>query len=430
MSSFDGMKASCSRTGKVRGGMDLPNLTDYKEVVGRDVVEELYVLASHVGHRSIKMVNSTAVGGGVAEMLHRVVPLLNELGVQTRWDVIKGGSDFFDITKSFHNALQGKEGVFQQEVFDTYLAYNEINANQMSFDEDLIVIHDPQPAALIHFRPRRKNKWVWRCHIDMSHPNPQVWEFLRGYVEQYDAALFSSPIFSPQLGIPQYRSYPAIDPLADKNRDLEDSYIASVLEKFEIPRDKPIVTQISRYDPWKDPVGVIQAYKLAKKQVDCRLLLVGDKAADDPEAEEILAQVKEAVGGDPEIAVVFLTHSIPTEINAFQRASDIVLQKSIREGFALTVSEALWKYRPVIGGAVGGIPAQIIHGYTGMLVHSVEGASLQIRTLLQQPDLARRLGTNGHERVKNEFLVTKLLKRYLLLLLALDSPGESTIYLK
>jgi len=405
-------------------------LADYKAAVGRDVVEELYVLASHVGNRSIKMVNSTAVGGGVAEMLHRVVPLLNELGVKTSWDVIKGGADFFDITKSFHNALQGKEGHFQQDVFDTYLAYNEMNYNQMSFDEDLIVIHDPQPAALIHFNNRRKNKWVWRCHIDMSRPNPQVWEFLRGYVEQYDAAIFSSPLFSPQLKIPQYRFYPAIDPLADKNRDLEDSYIDSVMDKFEIPRDKPIVTQISRYDPWKDPVGVIQAYKMAKKQVDCRLLMVGDKAADDPEAEEILAQVKEAAGDDPEITIVFLTHSIPTEINAFQRASDIVLQKSIREGFALTVSEALWKYRPVIGGAVGGIPAQIIHGYTGMLVHSVEGASLQIRTLLKQPELARQLGGNGHQRVKNEFLVTKLLKRYLLLLLALDAPGESTIYME
>ena len=405
-------------------------MADYKAAVGRDVVEELYVLASHVGNRSIKMVNSTAVGGGVAEMLHRVVPLLNELGVKTTWDVIKGGADFFDITKSFHNALQGKKGLFQQDVFDTYLAYNETNYNQMSFDEDLIVIHDPQPAGLIHFNKRKKNKWVWRCHIDMSHPNPQVWEFLRGYVEQYDAAIFSSPLFSPQLSIPQYLFYPAIDPLADKNRDLEDSYVEGVMDKFEVPRDKPIVTQISRYDPWKDPVGVIQAYKMAKKQVDCRLLMVGDKAADDPEAEEILTQVKKAAGDDPEITIVFLTNSIPTEINAFQRASDIVLQKSIREGFALTVSEALWKYRPVIGGAVGGIPVQIIHGYTGMLVHSVEGASLQIRTLLKQPELARRLGANGHERVKNQFLVTKLLKRYLLLLLALDSPGKSTIYME
>jgi trehalose synthase len=398
-------------------------------VVGTDVVGELYTLASHVGNRSVKMVNSTAVGGGVAEMLHRVVPLLNELGIETGWEVIKGGADFFDITKAFHNALQGKEEHFEQEVFNTYLAYNEMNFQEMSFDEDLIVIHDPQPAALINWQKKRKNKWVWRCHIDMSHPNKQVWDFLRSYVELYDAAIFSSPLFSPQLKIPQYRFYPAIDPLADKNRELDGDYVTSVLEKYEIPRDKPIVTQISRYDPWKDPIGVIQAFKMARRNVDCRLLLVGDKAADDPEAEEILAQVNEAAGDDPDIKIIFLTHSIPTEINAFQRASDIVLQKSIREGFALTVSEALWKYRPVIGGAVGGIPAQIIHGYTGMLVHSVEGASLQIRSLLQQPELAERLGENGHQRVKDEFLITKLLKRYLLLLLALDHPGKSTVML-
>jgi trehalose synthase len=410
--------------------MSIPKLSDYRSVVGRQVIEELYVLASHVGNRSIKMVNSTAVGGGVAEMLHRVVPLLNELGVTVRWEVIKGGEDFFDITKAMHNALQGQDVFFPPAAFDTYLAYNEINSQQMVFDEDLIVIHDPQPAALISWFPNRKNKWVWRCHIDMSHPNLQAWDFLRPSVVQYDAAIFSSPLFSPELPIPQFRFYPAIDPLADKNRDLDPAYIDSVFEKFGIPRDKPIVTQISRYDPWKDPVGVIRAFKIARKQVDCRLLMVGDKAADDPEAEAILEKVRAEAGDDPDIHIVFLTESIPTEINAFQRGSDIILQKSIREGFALTVSEALWKGRPVIGGAVGGIPAQIIHGITGMLVHSVEGACLQIRRLLNQPDLAKRLAENGHQRVKEEFLITKSLKRYLLLLLALDHPDQSTIFLR
>jgi trehalose synthase len=409
--------------------MRVPRLADYKAVVGRNVIEELYILASHVGDRSIKMVNSTAVGGGVAEMLHRVVPLLNELGVHAKWEVIKGGDDFFNITKAFHNALQGKEASFQEHVFHTYLAYNGMNNDVMDFDEDLIVVHDPQPAALIHWHKRRKNKWVWRCHIDISRPNRQVWNFLRPFVEQYDGAIFSSPLFSPTLTIPQYRFYPAIDPLADKNIALDDTYVDSVMEKYGIPRDKPLVTQISRYDPWKDPVGVIQSYKMARKHVDCRLLLVGDKAADDPEAEEILVRVREAAGDDPDIHIVFLISSIPTEINAFQRASDVILQKSLREGFALTVSEALWKYRPVVGSAVGGIPAQIIHGYTGMLVHSIEGASLQIRRLLNQPDLARELGLNGHKRVEEEFLITKILKRYLLLLLALDHPGEPTLFL-
>lgn len=409
--------------------MKAPTLFDYKEVVGPDIIEELTILASHLADRSIKMVNSTAVGGGVAEMLHCIVPLLNELGIQVTWDVIQGDQTFFDITKRFHNALQGQEDYFKEDVFNTYLAYNEKNNDEIDFDEDLIVIHDPQPLALINWSQRRKNKWVWRCHVDMSHPNPQVWRFLKPFVEKYDAAIFSSPLFSPELNIAQYRFYPAIDPLSDKNRDLDAVYIDRVLMQYGIPRDRPIVTQISRYDPWKDPVGVIQAFKMARKYVDCRLLLVGDKAADDPESEKILEKVRAEAGDDPDIHILLFSPSIATEINAFQRASDIVIQKSLREGFALTVSEALWKRRPLIGGAVGGIPAQIIHGHTGLLVHSVEGASLGIRWLINQPDFAKQLAENGHQRVKDEFLITKSLKRYLLLLLTLDKQKEQTIFL-
>ena len=410
--------------------MTSPTLFDYKDVVGPDIIEELMILASHVGHRSVKMVNSTAVGGGVAEMLRRIVPLLNEMGLHATWDVIKGDEPFFEITKRFHNALQGKEDVFKEDVLKTYLAYNERNNQEMRFDEDVIVVHDPQPAALINWNQHRKNKWVWRCHIDLSKPNPQLWEFLKPIVEKYDAAIFSSALFSPELAIPQYRFYPAIDPLDEKNKELETSYVRDVFKKYGIPRDKPIVTQISRYDPWKDPVGVVRAFKMARKYVDCRLLLVGDKAADDPESDKIVAEVKAEAGEDPDIHILLFSPSVATEINAFQRGSDIVLQKSLREGFALTVSEALWKTRPVIGGAVGGIPAQIIDGHTGLLVHSVEGASLAIRAFLNHRELAREMGFNGRQRVKDEFLITKNLKRYLLLLLALDRRGEGTIRLR
>jgi trehalose synthase len=410
--------------------MTSPSLFDYKDVVGPDIIEELMILASHVGHRSVKMVNSTAVGGGVAEMLHRIVPLLDEMGIHVTWDVIKGDDPFFEITKRFHNALQGKEDAFEDAALKTYLAYNEKNYHEMSFDEDLIVIHDPQPAALIEWNPHRKNRWVWRCHIDLSKPNPQLWEFLKPMVEKYDAAIFSSALFSPKLSIPQYRFYPAIDPLDEKNKELEGSYVQEVFGKYGIPRDKPIVTQISRYDPWKDPVGVVKAFKMARKYVDCRLLLVGDKAADDPESDKIVASVKAEAGDDPDIHILLFSPSVATEINAFQRGSDIVLQKSLREGFALTVSEALWKSRPVIGGAVGGIPAQIIDGYTGLLVHSVEGASLAIRSFLNHQEFAGEMGANGRQRVKDEFLITKNLKRYLLLLLALDKRGEGTIRLR
>jgi trehalose synthase len=410
--------------------MTIPTLFDYEDVVGPDIIDELTILASHVGSRSVKMVNSTAVGGGVAEMLHRIIPLLNELGIRAEWKVIKGDEEFFEITKAFHNALQGREEYFEQDVFDSYLACNEKNYNEMNFDQDLIVIHDPQPVALINWSRNRKNRWAWRCHIDLSRPNPQLWSFLKPYVEKYDAAIFSSALFSPELAIPQYRFYPAIDPLDDKNRELDPTYVEHVLAKYEIPRDKPIVTQISRYDPWKDPVGVIQAFKMARKYVDCRLVLVGDKAADDPEAEKVLEKVRAEAGDDPDIHILMFSPSIATEINAFQRASDIILQKSLKEGFALTVTEALWKGRPVIGGAVGGIPAQIIDGYTGLLVHSVEGASVGIRSLLSQPDYAKRLGENGRQRVKDEFLIIKNVRRYLLLLLAMDRPYEQTIFLK
>jgi len=409
--------------------MNQPSLFDYRDVVGPDIIEELTILAAHVGSRSIKMVNSTAVGGGVAEMLHRVVPLLNELGIHVEWEVIKGDEPFFEITKSFHNALQGKEVVFSDKTLKTYLEYNEANFRAMNFDQDLVVIHDPQPAAMIRWSKGRKNRWVWRCHIDLSHPNPQLWEFMHPLIEMYDAAILTSALFSPELSVPQYRFHPAIDPLDDKNRELDPSYVDQVFAKYGIPRDKPVVTQISRYDPWKDPVGVVQAFKIARKYVDCRLLLVGDKAADDPESDKILAQVQAEAGADPSIHILLFSPSIAAEINAFQRGSDIVLQKSLREGFALTVSEALWKRRPVIAGAVGGIPVQIIDGHTGLLVHTVEGASLAIRSLLNRPEYAAQLAENGHNRVRDEFLVTKSLKRYLLLLLALDRRKEGTIFL-
>lgn len=410
--------------------MDQPSLFDYRDVVGADIIEELTLLAAHAGNRSIKMVNSTAVGGGVAEMLHRIVPMLRELGLQVEWEVIEGNDRFFEVTKSFHNGLQGNPQSFSEQDFQDYLACNEENARKMTLDQDLVVIHDPQPAALIAWNPQRKNRWVWRCHIDMSEPNEQLWAFLRPYVEQYDAAIFSSSRFSPQLAIPQYRFFPAIDPLDDKNRDLDASYVASVFDEYGIPRDKPVVTQISRFDPWKDPKGVIRAFKMARRYVDCRLLLVGDKAADDPESDRVVEEVRQEADGHPDIHILLFSPSIAKEINAFQRGSHVILQKSIREGFALTVSEALWKRRPVIGGAVGGIPSQIIDGHTGVLVHSSEGASVAIRSLLQQPGYAQRLGEKGHQRVKDEFLIVKNLKRYILLLLAMDHPGSQTIHLR
>jgi len=402
-----------------------PHLDDYRGIVGTAEIDELRFLAGQVKGKTLKMVNSTAVGGGVAEMLNRLVPLLNEVEVTTHWDVITGGNDFFEVTKAFHNALHGSEYDLTGHAKEIFLMYNEQNRQRMRFSEDLVVIHDPQPAALIRARQDTAARWVWRCHIDLSNPNPHVWGFLRSLVEQYDAAIFSSQSFARQLPIPQYLFYPCIDPLSEKNKELEDSVVQTVCDEFGIDRSRPIVTQVSRFDRLKDPVGVVQAFKLARKYVDCQLVLAGGGASDDPEGATVLQEVKETAGADPDIIILDLPPWCALEINALQRASTLIVQKSIKEGFGLTVTEALWKGKPTIAGAVGGIPNQIIHKLTGVLVHSVEGCAYQIRYLLTHPEFAAGLGKNGREHVKENFLMTTNVRRWLLLLRILQSGEPS-----
>ncbi len=392
-----------------------PKLDDYAPIIGKPELDDLRFLARQLRGKTVKMVNSTAVGGGVAEILNRLVPLINELEVATRWEVITGGNDFFEVTKGFHNALQGGEYAVTPAVKDIFMMYTEQNRQRMQFVEDLFVIHDPQPAALIASKERNRGRWVWRCHIDLSNPNPEVWRFLRPFIDHYDAAVFSSPGFSRQLAMPQYLFYPCIDPLSEKNKDLDESLVAKVCEDFGIDRSRPIVTQISRFDRLKDPVGVIQAYKLAKKYVDCQLVLAGGGATDDPEGAVVLREVREEAGDDPDVIILNLPPWSAIEINALQRASTLIIQKSVKEGFGLTVTEGLWKSKPVIAGAVGGIPTQVIHKLTGVLVHSVEGCAYQIRYLLTHPEYAAQLGKNGHEHVKENFLMTTSVKRWLLL---------------
>jgi len=393
-----------------------PHFDDYMTIVGTAELDELRFLARDVKGKTVKMVNSTAVGGGVAEMLNRLVPLLGELEVPTHWDVITGGNDFFEITKAFHNALHGAPYELTRAAQEIFLAYNEQNRQRMQFTEDLIVIHDPQPAALIASKKDSHARWVWRCHIDLSNPNPQVWEFLRPFIEQFDAAIFSSQSFARQLPIPQYLFYPCIDPLSEKNKDLDESFVQKVCDEFGVDRSRPIVTQVSRFDRLKDPVGVVQAFKLAKKYADCQLVLAGGGANDDPEGAAVLKEVRDAANDDPDIIILDLPPLCALDINSLQRASTIVVQESIKEGFGLTVTEALWKGKPVIAGAVGGIPNQIIQKLTGMLVHSVEGCAYQIRYLLTHPESAAQLGRNGREHVKENFLMTTNVRRWLILL--------------
>jgi trehalose synthase len=392
-----------------------PTLADYEPIIGKSQIDELRFVARTLKGKRVKMVNSTAMGGGVAEMLNRLVPLLDELEVKTGWEVITGGNDFFEVTKGFHNALHGADFTFTQAARDVFLATTEQNRQRMTFDEDFVVIHDPQPAGLIASKSGSSH-WVWRCHIDLSHPNPDVWNFLQSMVERYDATVFSSPAFARRLATPQALFYPCIDPLSEKNKDLDEKYIQSVCDNFGVDRSRPIVTQISRFDRLKDPLGVIQAYKMAKKYVDLQLVLAGGGATDDPEGTVVLKEVHEAAGDDPDVIILDLPPWSALEINALQRASTIIVQKSLKEGFGLTVTEALWKAKPTIASAVGGIPTQVIDKLTGALVHSVEGCGYQIRYLLTHPEYGTQLGKNGREHVKENFLMTTNARRWVLLL--------------
>jgi trehalose synthase len=403
----------------------MARIEEYIPIVGQPIVDDLRLLAERLKGKAIQNINSTSVGGGVAEILHRIVPLLKELGVDARWDLIKGGEQFFDVTKKFHNALHGMPTEISQKDFDTFLDTSRSNIEEVSIYGDVVFIHDPQPVALI--KKKKENKWVWRCHIDVSEPNQKVWEFLRGFIDGYDAAVFSAPAFSQRLPIRQFLISPSIDPLSDKNKELPQEAIDSVLIKYGIPKDKPIITQISRFDRLKDPLGVIEVYKQVKRYSDCRLILAGGGASDDPEGMEVLSEVKEAAKDDADIHILLLPQN-DIEINALQRASTVILQKSIKEGFGLTVAEALWKAKPVVASHVGGIPLQITHKYSGLLCHSIEGASFAVKQLLNSPDYARRLGESGREHIKNNFLITRHLRDYMLLFLSLYHT-EDIVYL-
>jgi trehalose synthase len=390
-------------------------LDDYLEVVPKGTIDFLKCLAEQVKGRKILHINSTKVGGGVAEMLISHLPILQELGLDAQWQTISGTEAFFNITKSFHNALQGQDQRLSERMLQTYLEVNRENVQRLSFDANYVVIHDPQPAALIESRPT-KSKWVWRCHIDISRPQSKVWSFLKQFVVNYDAAIFSLPRFAQRLPIPQFCIFPSIDPLSDKNRDLSLQEQSRILSRLNVPADKPILLQVSRFDRFKDPLGVIQTYRLVKKQHDVQLVLAGGEATDDPEGKTALSEVTEAAREDPDIHILLLPPDANLEINALQRSATIVLQKSLREGFGLTVAEAMWKGKPVIGGSAGGITVQLVYGVTGFTVNSVEGAAFRIRHLLNNPELMTKIGENGKEYVRQNFLITRHLGDWLALM--------------
>jgi trehalose synthase len=400
--------------------VELPkkSLDEYAAIVRSDEIREIRALASFLKGASVQHINSTAVGGGVAELLGYLVPLMQDVGLDAQWDVITGSPAFFQVTKAIHNNLHGANEELTPQLLQTLWDTTQQNAGVLRRDVDFECIHDPQPVALVKERGG-KARWLWRCHVDLSDADPTTWSFLRRLVERYDAAVFHLPDYARELSIPQYISPPAIDPLDEKNCEIEQSEIVSVLERYQIDPKRPIVLQVSRFDRLKDPVGVIRSFRLAARSHPCQLVLAGGGAADDPETGKVLAEVQEAAGDDPDIRVLVLPPSARREVNALQRAATIVVQKSLREGFGLVVTEAMWKAKPVIGGAVGGIRRQIIQGSTGFMVYSVEGTAYRIRQLLGNPDLGRQLGENAKKYVIENFLPPSYLKRWLLMLLSM-----------
>lgn len=399
----------------------------YREIAEPGEIRAIERLAYRLKGRSFIHVNATSFGGGVAELLHRILPIIRELDIDMQWKVIKGSKPFFDMTKNLHNSLQGKGKTITKKMWELYEETNRRNAKKLDLEGDCVLIHDPQPAGLIS--SRKNGVWIWRCHIDISTPDLVPWYFLKRHIEKYDASVFSVSTFAQSIPIHQFMVPPSIDPLSEKNIDLDDEYVNSVLEKLSIPKDKPILLQVSRFDPWKDPVGVIEAYRMVKKYTDCRLILAGGTAADDPEGEVVLEEVKEAAGDDPDIHVILLPPSSDKEINALQRAADIVIQKSLREGFGLVVAEAMWKGKPVIGSAVGGIPLQIVDGVNGFLVHSIEGTAYRIRQLLHNPTLAWVMGGVGREHIRKNFLITRHIRDYLAMWIAMENSRQKVIYI-
>jgi trehalose synthase len=400
-------------------------LDDYRETAGDEAVERLREAAHPLKGARLVHLSSTSFGGGVSELLYTHIPLLQDLGIDAEWQLIDGSEEFFTMTKIVHNALQGMAVPWTDAFEDTYLERVRHNAERFDSNADFVFVHDPQPAAMLTVLEelgRRSGRWVWRCHIDLSRPMEQVWSFFAMHVARYDAAVFTLDEFvKPALGPKVAVIPPSIDPLSPKNTHLDPEAVNEILSAYGIDPERPVVTQVSRFDPWKDPLGVIDAFRVAEEEVpDAQLVLVGSMAHDDPEAWHFLELAQEHRADDPDIHILTNLQDVgPVAVNAFQRASDVAVQKSIREGFGLTVSEAMWKERPVIGGDAGGIRLQIEEGVTGFLVDSPEACSQRLVELLRDQGLRERMGRAGRERVRERFLTLRELTDYLSLLTSL-----------
>ncbi|OPL17691.1 MAG: glycosyl transferase family 1 [Candidatus Aegiribacteria sp. MLS_C] len=391
-------------------------LEDYLHIVGDEEIARILRKARKLYGRHFVHMNSTYHGGGVAEMLTTLVPLTNDANVDVGWRILHGNSDFFAITKQFHNSMQGADIRLTEAKKQIFLDTNRQFSIFTHIDHDAVVIHDPQPLPLIR-NYQKTQPWIWRCHIDISEPNRELWDFLKQFIIRYDMVIISSDDYrKPDLPVEQRVIEPAINPLSAKNEELTDEHVGSILGNFGIPLDKPFITQISRFDPWKDPMGVVDMYRKVREKVDCRLVMCGSMASDDPEGYDVYEKTRERAGDLIDSGnVILITYESNIMVNAIQRAASVIIQKSLREGFGLTVTEGLWKEKPVVASRVGGIPLQIEDGESGFLLEpgDVEGFADRTVELLQDPELAGSMGVKGRERVRKRFLITRLLSDYL-----------------
>ena len=398
-------------------------LSDYTHIVGKPLAEEIRELAEPLKGKRVLHVSATAFGGGVSEILFTLIPLMRDVGLEVEWQVIYGREEFYNATKLMHNALQGAPDDLTPEQWDTWERYNEMNARELSSDWDLCIVHDPQPAALYGLVPEKSKHWAWRCHIDLSTPNPATIERLLPHIADYPAQLYHVPAYAPAgLNGKVHIVPPAIDPLAPKNMAFSPEDAIYICEQFGIDVDRPLMCQVSRFDPWKDPLGVIDAYRIVKETVpEVQLALVGSMASDDPEGWDFFNATIAHAAGDSDIHILNNFNNVGAiEVNAFQSHADVLIQKSTREGFGLTVSEAIWKARPFIGGNVGGIPLQVEDGKSGYLVSSVEECAERAARILGDPALGKQLGLTGKEHVRKNFLTPRLLRDWLKILTELE----------
>ena len=395
----------------------MTKLEDYREIIGDEKFYSIYSKMRKLYGKSIVNINSTYIGGGVAEILSSLVPLQNDIGLESGWRTIHGNPDFYGVTKKFHNALQGEKINFSDMKKNLYVQTNEIFSKYTHIkSHDFMIIHDPQPLPLIQFYNKRQ-PWIWRCHIDISGPDKDLWDYFKQFILKYDKVIVSSKKYmSSDIPLDYKIITPGIDPLTPKNKPISDTVVEKYLRKYGVPNDKPLITQISRFDKWKDPVGVVEVFKRVREKIDCRLVLCGNMATDDPEGFVIFEQIKEEA---KELIkskdIILITAENNILVNALQRKSKVIIQKSIREGFGLTVTEALWKETPVVTTKVGGIPLQVNDGENGFLLEpdDVDGFAEKIVELLEKPKLAAELGRAGKEIVREKFLVTRILTDYL-----------------